>query len=41
MAKIKIQKSEITVVRENNEDFISLTDIEAFPLTKLFSDFLF
>jgi hypothetical protein len=27
MAKIKIQKSEITVVRENNEDFISLTDM--------------
>jgi hypothetical protein len=27
MAKIKIQKSEITVVQENDEDFISLTDM--------------
>lgn len=27
MAKIKIEKNEITVVNENNEDFISLTDM--------------
>ncbi len=27
MAKIKIQKNEITVVKENNEDYISLTDM--------------
>jgi hypothetical protein len=27
MAKIKIQKNEINVVKENNEDFISLTDM--------------